>query len=174
MVKLTVVLFCNCCSASLRSYVTGNVAHAALLAQRKLRPGSALRGQAYFITNGHPLPFWRFISAVLVKAGAVKPTKTISFWVAYFFAYVLEKCKWLLGRFAWFRPIVSRYMICKMSCHHFFSHAKATRDLGYKPIFSLEAGLSRTFKHLSLTYNNELRVRHRIELNSSTGYGFDR
>ena len=38
-------------------------------------------------------------------------------------------------------------MVCMMACHHWFSHAKATKDLGYMPIVHLDEGLALTIEY---------------------------
>lgn len=108
---------------------------------------SSCVGNCYFITNGEPRPFWQFIGDVLSEMGCVGPTKSISFRVAYSFAYIMEFLHWLLAPFMEFRPTITRHMVCTMACHHWFSHAKATQDFGYKPVVSLDEGLDYTIEY---------------------------
>lgn len=126
-----------------------NAVHAHLLVADQLSPGHAAAGQAYFITNGEPRRFWDFIATVLRQTGCVGPTKTISFRVAYSFAYVMEFLHWVFGRLVSFRPTITRHMVCTMACHHWFSHSKATRDFGYRPVVSLDEGLRETVDYFS-------------------------
>ena len=39
--------------------------------------------------------------------------------------------------------------VCTMACHHWFSHQKATRDFGYKPVVSLDEGLQYTIEYFN-------------------------
>ena len=133
-----------------------NAVHAHILAADHLKPGSPVCGQCYFITNGQPIRFWAFIGTVLAETGCVGPTKNISFRLAYAFAYVMELLHWLLGRLINFRPTITRHMVCIMACHHWFSHEKATRDFGYRPIVTLEDGLRQTISY----FRQAVRRRH--------------
>ena len=126
------------------TYVT-NAAYAHVLAMEKLVDHKSVpAGEVYFITNGEPRPFWDFICTILDKTGCASPTKSVSFRIAYAFAYVMEMIVWLLSPFVRVRPTITRHMVCTMSCHHWFSHEKATRDLGYTPIVSLDEGIALT------------------------------
>lgn len=126
----------------------GNAVHAHLLAADRLAlPNLPPAGNCYFITNGEPRPFWAFIGDVLSEMGCVGPTKSISFRIAYAFACVVEFLHWLLSPFVNTRPSVTRHMVCVMACNLWFSHAKATRDLGYRPIVRLEDGLALTIEY---------------------------
>jgi len=40
-------------------------------------------------------------------------------------------------------------MVSQMACHHWFSHEKATKQLGYYPIVSLQDGIQRTIDHFT-------------------------
>ena len=45
----------------------GNLIDALLLADEQLVPSSPSAGQAYFVTNGEPLPFFTFVGKVLAE-----------------------------------------------------------------------------------------------------------
>ncbi len=123
-----------------------NAVYAHLLAAARLgQRGFHHDGRCYFITNGEPRPFWSFIKTVLSETGCVGPTKSISFRVAYTFAWVMEIMQWLLARLGVpYRPTITRSMVCAMGRDHWFSHANATADFGYRPRVSLEDGLEQT------------------------------
>jgi sterol-4alpha-carboxylate 3-dehydrogenase (decarboxylating) len=43
---------------------------------------------------------------------------------------------------------MTRFAVRYMCTHHYFSIAKAQRDLGYRPAVSIDEGLRRTVEHL--------------------------
>lgn len=128
-----------------------NAVYAHLLAADRLTPKYKVPGNCYFITNGEPRRFWDVINIILTNTGCIGPTKRISFRVAYAFAYVMEFLHWILKRFFNFRPTITRHMVCTMCCHHWFSLGKASRELGYKPITSLDEGLRHTIEYFQQT-----------------------
>eukprot|EP01083_Nonionella_stella_P085915 238374_1 len=123
-----------------------NVVHAHMLAAKSLKTCSNQKaaGQVYFITNGEPTLFWSFLGAILQQLGCPRPTKYISYNVAYAIALIMEFIYMIIGWVFGWRPLITRQMVCMMACHHWFSHAKATRDLGYKPIVTLDCGIKKT------------------------------
>jgi len=106
----------------------GNVAHAHVLAAERLAPGSAAAGQAYFITDGHDRNFFSFMDPFLQALGITLPKMSIPYGAANAMAWLIEKVspKSNLNRF-------SVYCTC---LDHTFTHAKATRDFGYRPRYS--------------------------------------
>lgn len=131
-----------------------NVAHAAVMAASRLHPQAPAAGQAYFITNGEPRPFWSFVSHVLTEVGCIAPSKRISFQMAYLLTWLMETTQSLLGRlglrFSWLQPSLSRHTLSALTGHRWFCHGRATQDLGYRPIVSLAQGLQATVQYLRL------------------------
>jgi len=142
-----------------------NVVHAHMLAAKGLKANHAVAaGQVYFITNGEPTLFWSFLGAILQQLGCPRPTKYISYNVAYAIALIMEFIYMLIGWIFGWRPIITRQMVVTMACHHWFSHCKATRDLGYRPIVTLDQGIKRTVHwHINRRRQNY----HRSRSNSS-------
>lgn len=127
----------------------GNVIQALLLAEERLKPGSPVAGQAYFITNGEPMPFWHFVRRVVEPLGYAAPKMRIPFVVAYAAAAVREGVDTLLrGGTLHAEGGLSRFAIRYLCTDHYFSHAKATRDLGYVPATNLEQGIAETVASL--------------------------
>jgi len=126
-----------------------NVVYAHVLASSKLSSCTAAQGQVYFVTNGEPIMFWSFIIKTMTMLGYSTPTKHISFNVAYVVACLMEFFYWLTGWLFGWKPVITRYMVVTMGCHQYFSHAKATQDLGYRPIVTLDEGIQRTVEYFS-------------------------
>lgn len=117
-----------------------NAAYAHVLALDAVAPGSACAGKAYFIANGEPLPLWDLIDQLLA-AGGLPPVKlTVPVPLARVIATVAE-CLWgclpLPGE-----PPTTRFVVDELSSPHWYSLDAARRDLGYRPIVSLEQGLA--------------------------------
>ena len=120
-----------------------NVVDALLLADEKLAHGSPVAGQPYFITNGEPLPFWDFVKKVLARLELPPIRYRVPRAIAYGIAAVKEDLISLFGG----SPAedgLSRFAIRYMCTHHYFSIAKAERELGYRPAVSVDEGIERT------------------------------
>jgi sterol-4alpha-carboxylate 3-dehydrogenase (decarboxylating) len=113
-----------------------------------LSPGSNLAGQAFFVTNQQPVPFWGFAGDMLQGLGYGRPRIKLPYllilFVAMLFEYVirplLAPIKQLSTDFTVFRvKIVTRQRA--------FSCEKAKKLLGYVPAVSLEDAIKRTVKH---------------------------
>ena len=135
-----------------------NVVHAHILASKHLKQSNATAaGQVYFITNGEPTLFWSFLGQILQQLGCPRPTKFISYNVAYAIALIMEFIYMIFGWIFGWKPIITRQMVVTMACHHWFSHAKATRDLGYKPIVTLDHGIKKTVQWLQWQHRGRRR-----------------
>ena len=133
------------------TYVS-NITDACLAADDRLVPGSPVAGQAYFITNGEPMTFWEFVRRVLVGLGYPPPRHTVPRALAYAAATVRETFDTLVrGGTLHAEEGVSRFAIRYICTHHYFSHAKATRDLGYRPQVDMIEGIRRTIEHFRAT-----------------------
>jgi len=120
-----------------------NIAYAHLLASEKLKSGSPVGGQAYFITNGEPIPFWDFPKYLWREFGYPQPIIYLpKFIMWYLFAFLDMIIKFLY-------PILKKnpmffLMVLNTTCTKTFSIEKAKKELGYKPIVSMEEGLQKT------------------------------
>jgi sterol-4alpha-carboxylate 3-dehydrogenase (decarboxylating) len=125
-----------------------NVADALVLADEKLLPGSAVAGNAYFITNGEPMGFWDFVGLVLQRLRLPPIRGRVPFPIAYAVAAAYEAADTLRGGTLNSENGLSRFAIRYMCTHHYFSIARARRDLGYAPAVSIADGIERTARHL--------------------------
>ncbi|HMI89223.1 MAG TPA: NAD-dependent epimerase/dehydratase family protein [Polyangiaceae bacterium] len=128
-----------------------NVADALLLADEKLVPGSMAAGHAYFITNGEPMGFWDFVSQILARLRLPPIRGRVPFPIAYAVAAAYEAVDTLRGGTLNSEDGLSRFAIRYMCTHHYFSIARARRDLGYVPAVSIADGIERTARHLEQT-----------------------
>jgi len=132
------------------TYVS-NMTDAVLLADEALAKdglNSVAAGEAYFITNGEPMPFWDFIRKVAVRLGFPPVKYTAPKSIVYAIAAVKEGIDTLKGGTLNAEDGLTRFAIRYMCTHHYFSIEKARRDLGYNPAVSVEEGIERTCQHL--------------------------
>ena len=132
------------------TYVT-NMTDAVLLADEALAKGgldSVAAGQAYFITNGEPMPFWDFIRKVAARLGFAPIKYRAPKSLIYAIAAVKEGIDTLKGGTLNAEDGMTRFAIRYMCTHHYFSIEKARRELGYNPAVSVDEGIERTCQHL--------------------------
>jgi nucleoside-diphosphate-sugar epimerase len=125
-----------------------NVADALLLSDEKLVPGSPVGGSAYFITNGEPMEFWDFVGRVLERLRLPPIRGRVPFPIAYAVAAAYEAADTMRGGTLNSENGLSRFAVRYMCTHHYFSIARAQRDLGYVPGVSIADGIERTARHL--------------------------
>jgi nucleoside-diphosphate-sugar epimerase len=106
--------------------------------------GSPVCGQAYFITNGEPLPFFSFVGSVLAELGLPRIVGAVPYPVAYAVAALKEGLDTLRGGTLNSEDGMTRFAVRYMVRHHYFSIARAKRDLGYNPRVDLREGIRRT------------------------------
>ena len=132
------------------TYVS-NMTDAVLLADEALAKdglNSIAAGQAYFITNGEPMPFWDFIRKVAARLGFPPIKYRAPKSLIYAIAAVKEGIDTLKGGTLNAEDGMTRFAIRYMCTHHYFSIEKARRELGYNPAVSVDEGIERTCQHL--------------------------
>ncbi|KAL7978966.1 hypothetical protein Chor_001269 [Crotalus horridus] len=90
-------------------------------------------GQAYFISDGKPVNNFEFFRPLVEGLGYTYPSLRLPLSLVYFFAFVTELVHFALGRLYNFQPLLTRTEVYKTGVTHFFSLAKARRELGYEP-----------------------------------------
>jgi sterol-4alpha-carboxylate 3-dehydrogenase (decarboxylating) len=116
-----------------------NAADAMLLGAEALLGAAPAAGKAYFVSNGEPRPYWGFINEILARMGKPRLTRRFPTPLAYAFAWINEKT--LAPRTG---SAFTTFTVDYLSTHHYFSHARATKDLGYRPRVSLDEGVALT------------------------------
>ena len=116
-----------------------NAVDAHLLALDRIAPGAACAGNAYFITQGEPMPQRDLINGIL-KAGGLPPCeKYISPRAAYALGAIMEIIWKVLGRLD--EPMMTRFVAKQLATAHWYDISAAKRDLGYAPLISVTQGL---------------------------------
>ncbi|MDZ4769664.1 MAG: NAD-dependent epimerase/dehydratase family protein [Chloroflexota bacterium] len=128
-----------------------NCAYAHLLAAQQLTLDSAIAGECYFINDHPPVNFFDFFLPYLDALAVAYQVRSTPYGVVKALARVTE---FMANR----RPIpadsipasggLSRYAV-EATCRDFwFNHRKATRDLGYAPLFDQSVAFDRTLAWL--------------------------
>jgi len=124
-----------------------NVAEAHILAAENLHSAANAAGNAYFISQGEPVNLWNWINDLFRKLNIEPVKKKINIGPAYIIGTLLE------GVYMWFRlekePPMTRFLAEQLAKSHWFSIAKAKRDLGYEPRVSTSEGLERVVEWIS-------------------------
>ena len=121
-----------------------NAAEAHLNAADRLQFGAPPAGQAYFISNGEPVPLWEMVNRILAAAGLPPETRSISTGLARRAGTLCETI-WTVLRLSG-EPPMTRFVASELSTAHWFDISAARRDLGYQPAVSLDEGLKRLKK----------------------------
>lgn len=124
-----------------------NVAHAHVLAAKSLINSSISAGQAYFIGQERPVRLWDWINELFQDMNIAPVRRKICFPVAFWAGAVLELFHKLTGNDH--EPKMTRFLALQLARSHYFSHQKATRELDYRPIVSLDEGKKRLLAWLN-------------------------
>lgn len=116
----------------------GNIADAHVLALHNLLTTRTAAGEAFFITNGSPIPFRAFCLAIWAHFGHVPPFEVhIPKWLAWAVAWAAEWATYFTGAEATLsRGSIKDY--CQLA---YADISKAREILGYEPRVSLVDGL---------------------------------
>ena len=131
----------------------GNAARAHILASEALLgthsspdiPMSRVDGEAFFITNGDPMPFWGFVRAIGEEAGF--PVKQEDVWVVpkivgLIVAWIVEWTVWALS-LGKQRSRTTRQGVRYSCLTRTYRIDKAKERLGYNPTVDLKEGIRR-------------------------------
>ncbi|GAA5849221.1 hypothetical protein JCM8547_006480 [Rhodosporidiobolus lusitaniae] len=100
-----------------------------------------IAGQAFFITNGEPVPFWDFPRAVWAAYNGHEPKKTyvLPAFVGLAAAAAGEVIMGWLGK----TPNLTRGKVVYSTVNRYYNIEKSRRVLGYEPIVGVEEGIKR-------------------------------
>jgi nucleoside-diphosphate-sugar epimerase len=128
----------------------GNVAQAHVLAAEALDVGSPAAGEAFFVTNQEPVPFWQFTGDLLEGLGYDRPSRRLPLFlvlgIAMLFEYVIRP---LLSPVVRVTSDFTVFRVRIVTRARAFSGDKARRLLGYAPRVSVQEGLARTVAHFA-------------------------
>lgn len=122
-----------------------NASHAHLLAYEALKDNPSLSGNVYFVGQEREVNLFHFLDEILKRKNLNTIDSQISFKLAYRLGFFFEIVFKFLGIESP-EPPMTRFIAMQLAKSHYFSHAKAKRDLGYGPIISIEEGLEELTK----------------------------
>jgi 3beta-hydroxy-delta5-steroid dehydrogenase/steroid delta-isomerase len=120
------------------SYVH-NLIHGFILAAENLVPGGTAPGQAYFINDAEPINMFEFARPVVAACGHRLPRVRISGAAV---RAVMSGWQRLHFQFGLPKPPLEPLAVERLYLDNYFSVAKATRDLGYRPLFTTEQAMA--------------------------------
>ena len=112
-----------------------NAVHGILLGAERGRAG-----EAYSISDGDPIAFRAFLTALLATVGVVPPERSLPFWLARGLAAGSETAWRVLRRPG--RPPLTRTVVWLTGLERTIEIGKARRELGYEPVRSRADGLA--------------------------------
>jgi nucleoside-diphosphate-sugar epimerase len=116
-----------------------NAAAAHVQALDALKPGAAVCGRTYFISQGEPVNCWQWIDEILALAGLPPVRRAISFRTAWRLGAAMETVHRALRLQS--EPRMTRFLAAQLARHHYFNIARAKNDFGYSPRISTTEGM---------------------------------
>lgn len=97
-------------------------------------------GEVYFVTDGAPVEFRSFVSAMLTRAGVEPPTRTVPRWLVRTIARLGDRVERLSG--GRFKAPIGGQEYGTVGVEVTLDITKAETELGYRPVIDREAGLA--------------------------------
>jgi 3beta-hydroxy-delta5-steroid dehydrogenase/steroid delta-isomerase len=126
-------------TARLHNSYVHNLIHGLILAGEHLVPGGTAPGQAYFINDAEPVNMFEFARPVVEACGRRLPRLRISGSAV---RAAMSGWQRLHFRFGLPQPPLEPLAVERLYLNNYFSVAKATRDLGYHPLFTTEQAMA--------------------------------
>ncbi|TEB23038.1 putative sterol dehydrogenase [Coprinellus micaceus] len=121
-------------TVSVRDVAEAHLLAASALLDRTRR--DTVGGQAFFITDGVPIPFYHYPHLVWWELGAPRDFWRIALprWFCFVLAVFAERWHGMVGG----HTVLTRFIITTVTMEQWYSCEKAERLLGYKPSVTLE------------------------------------
>jgi 3beta-hydroxy-delta5-steroid dehydrogenase/steroid delta-isomerase len=122
----------------------GNLVNAEILAAKHLVQGSPVCGQAYFVTDNHPLPLFEFMRPLIEGLGYRIPKLNIPYRPVLAFLRFWQYLHFRIGLPA---PLFTPHEIRKLAISHHADNTAAERDFGYQPLVKPEQAMARCLSY---------------------------
>jgi 3beta-hydroxy-Delta5-steroid dehydrogenase / steroid Delta-isomerase len=126
-------------SARLDNSYVHNLIHGFILAAEHLVPGGTAPGQAYFINDADPINMFEFARPVVVACGQPWPRMRVN---GPMVRAAMTGWQRLHFRFGIPEPLLEPLAVERLYLDNYFSIAKASRDLGYRPLLTTEQAMA--------------------------------
>ncbi len=126
-------------SARLDNSYVHNLIHGFILAAEHLVPGGTAPGQAYFINDAEPINMFEFARPVIEACGQHWPRVRVN---GPMVRAAMTGWQRLHFRFGIPAPLLEPLAVERLYLDNYFSIAKASRDLGYQPLFNTEQAMA--------------------------------
>ncbi len=144
-------------SARLDNSYVHNLIHGFILAAQHLTPGGTAPGQAYFINDAEPINMFEFARPVVAACGQRLPRLRVSGAVVRAAMLAWQR---LHFRFGIREPMLEPLAVERLYLDNYFSVAKATRDLGYRPLFTTEQAMVECLPYYIELFNQMKAAAH--------------
>ncbi|RKO85118.1 3-beta hydroxysteroid dehydrogenase/isomerase family-domain-containing protein [Blyttiomyces helicus] len=125
-----------------------NVSHAHILAAKRLGDEVGPAGKAYQITNDEPIFFWDIARKFYDGLGYKHPLQySIPKPVGLLLGRFVDTIKWAVSPIVQINPTFTHFRVKVITNNRYLDISAAKRDLGYKPIVSLEEALRRSIEY---------------------------
>lgn len=125
-------------SALLDNTYVHNLIHGQILAAQHLVEGGTSPGQAYFINDGDPVNMFDFSVPIIEACGRKMPSFKVP---AILVKSIMVIWQELHFRLKFPEPPLPPLAIDRIAFHNYFSIEKASKDLGYSPLYTTQEGI---------------------------------
>ncbi len=133
-----------------------NLVDAQIEAARHLVPGSPVCGQAYFVTDGHPINYFEFFRPIVEDLGFRFPVLRVPAGLLHPVVWIWERLHCAVGIPP---PFLTRLELRKISVSHYNRIDKARRDFGWRP----KVGVAEAMDECLAYCRDLLAARERVE-----------
>jgi 3beta-hydroxy-Delta5-steroid dehydrogenase / steroid Delta-isomerase len=126
-------------SARLDNSYVHNLIHGFILAAEHLVPGGTAPGQAYFVNDAEPINMFEFARPVVEACGQPWPRVRVN---GPLVRAAMSGWQRLHFRFGIPAPLLEPLAIERLYLDNYFSIGKASRDLGYQPLFDTKQAMA--------------------------------
>lgn len=135
---------------------SSNCVHAHILAAKALETkGSEISGQAFNINDGESGNFWDKSFQIASEIADIPREKLGRIWIPRFIGLTIAFIAELFGRITGKEISINWIAMILMTTTRTYSIEKAQKELGYKPIISMEDGFRETIKEAKEKYLKE-------------------
>jgi nucleoside-diphosphate-sugar epimerase len=109
-------------------------------------------GNAYFITNDEPIKFWDLIGDFWEGFGYKRPYIGIPYFIVWMICWFLKIFFFIINLCGFDKHAAPEWELNNMNLivgNRYYDIAKAKKDLGYKPKYTMKEGFKTTIEYFS-------------------------